>query len=128
MAEEASSGRSGYWKLFFYNMQEEALREKEPESKSVEKPKSAKVAKPKRRVAKQQPVVVSKPEVVRLPLRLSPVVEQPTAYSELAQTVPLPTATLYSISVYQNRAIIESTEQKRKHARRRAAVFLLLAA
>ena len=26
MAEEANSGRSGYWKLFFYNMQEEALK------------------------------------------------------------------------------------------------------
>ena len=26
MAEEASSGRSGYWKLFFYNLQEEALK------------------------------------------------------------------------------------------------------
>ncbi len=29
MAEEANSGRSGYWKLFFYNMQEEALRKHE---------------------------------------------------------------------------------------------------
>ena len=54
MAEEASSGRSGYWKLFFYNMQEEALRKDEQKqgksatqsagSRAPQKP----VAKPKR--------------------------------------------------------------------------------
>ena len=54
MAEEANSGRSGYWKLFFYNMQEEALKKHEqkqgeseaqsPSSRAPQKP----VAKPKR--------------------------------------------------------------------------------
>ena len=54
MAEEANSGRSGYWKLFFYNMQEEALRKDEQKqgksatqsagSRAPQKP----VAKPKR--------------------------------------------------------------------------------
>ena len=54
MAEEANSGRSGYWKLFFYNMQEEALKKHEQKqgksatqsagSRAPQKP----VAKPKR--------------------------------------------------------------------------------
>ena len=57
MAEEANSGRSGYWKLFFYNMQEEALKPHEQEQgkgtpqstsrrasqKSVAKPKRARI-------------------------------------------------------------------------------------
>ena len=54
MAEEANSGRSGYWKLFFYNMQEEALRkdeqkqgESEAQSPSSRAPQES-VAKPKR--------------------------------------------------------------------------------
>lgn len=38
MAEEANSGRSGYWKLFFYNIQEEALRKHEQKQReSAEK-------------------------------------------------------------------------------------------
>ena len=54
MAEEANSGRSGYWKLFFYNMQEEALKPHEQEQ-GKGSPQSASsrasqesVAKPKR--------------------------------------------------------------------------------
>ena len=54
MAEEANSGRSGYWKLFFYNMQEEALKPHEQEQgkgtpQSTSRRASQKsVAKPKR--------------------------------------------------------------------------------
>lgn len=54
MAEEASSGRSGYWKLFFYNMQEEALRKDEQkQGKSATQSAGSRasqesVAKPKR--------------------------------------------------------------------------------
>lgn len=54
MAEEASSGRSGYWKLFFYNMQEEALKkheQKQGESEAQSASSRASqepVAKPKR--------------------------------------------------------------------------------
>lgn len=54
MAEEANSGRSGYWKLFFYNMQEEALKSHEQEQgkgtpQSTSRRASQKpVAKPKR--------------------------------------------------------------------------------
>ena len=73
MAEEASSGRSGYWKLFFYNMQEEALKKHEqkqgeseaqsPSSRAPQKP----VAKPKRTRSRIVEEVVEAEEFEPLP-------------------------------------------------------------
>ena len=75
MAEEANSGRSGYWKLFFYNMQEEALKKHEqkqgeseaqsPSSRAPQKP----VAKPKRpRVRRVTPEAVEDFEPLPKPI------------------------------------------------------------
>ena len=73
MAEEANSGRSGYWKLFFYNMQEEALKKHEqkqgkgtpqgPSSRAPQKP----VAKPKRPRSRIVEEVVEAEEFEPLP-------------------------------------------------------------
>ena len=73
MAEEANSGRSGYWKLFFYNMQEEALRKDEQKqgksatqsagSRAPQKP----VAKPKRTRSRIVEEVVEAEEFEPLP-------------------------------------------------------------
>ena len=75
MAEEASSGRSGYWKLFFYNMQEEALKPHEqeqgkgsPQSASSRAPQKT-VAKPKRpRVRRVTPEAVEDFEPLPKPI------------------------------------------------------------
>ena len=75
MAEEANSGRSGYWKLFFYNMQEEALKKHEqkqgkgtPQSASSRAPQKP-VEKPKRsRVRRVTPEAVEDFEPLPKPL------------------------------------------------------------
>lgn len=73
MAEEASSGRSGYWKLFFYNMQEEALRKDEQkQGKSATQSPSSRapqktVAKPKRTRSRIVEEVVEAEEFEPLP-------------------------------------------------------------
>ena len=75
MAEEANSGRSGYWKLFFYNMQEEALRKHEqkqgkgtPQGASSRAPQKT-VAKPKRpRVRRVTPEAVEDFEPLPKPI------------------------------------------------------------
>ena len=73
MAEEANSGRSGYWKLFFYNMQEEALKPHEqeqgkgsPQSASSRAPQKP-VAKPKRTRSRIVEEVVEAEEFEPLP-------------------------------------------------------------
>ena len=75
MAEEANSGRSGYWKLFFYNMQEEALKSHEqeqgkgtPQGASSRAPQKT-VAKPKRpRVRRVTPEAVEDFEPLPKPI------------------------------------------------------------
>lgn len=72
------SGRSGYWRLFYYQMQEEALKEKEPavEVKAAEKPKLvAKTKKPQKPVVKveEEPVFAVPPfKPIKLPIPTPP--------------------------------------------------------
>lgn len=123
-------GRSGYWRLFYTKLQEEALKknDEKAESKSSKPSQATVVAKPKRikrRVAKVQRVELHAPEARSVPFVLRPVVEQPTSYDALANLGPLPTATVFSLEAYRNQVIIFPS---RKRARRRAAAFLLMAA
>ena len=125
-------GRSGYWRLFYTKLQEEALKknDEKAESKSSKPSQATVVAKPKRikrRVAKVQRVELHAPEARSVPFVLRPVVEQPTSYDALANLGALPTATLFSLEVYRKQVII-STTKSRKQKRRRAAAFLLVAA
>lgn len=78
-AQEEQTGRSGYWRLFFYQMQEEALRQyKEKTGKEVaepqvvtevvtKKPASKKIKKVKPVVVDEKPV--SKPLPIYQPVK-----------------------------------------------------------
>lgn len=83
MAQDTDTARSGYWRLFYYNMQEEALKKDEQvkgkaetESKS-ESSQAKPIAQPKPK-RKPEPVVTEEP----IPHLLKPVyrgaVEQPS--------------------------------------------------
>jgi len=129
IAGPTQDGRSGYWRLFFMKMQEEALKknDKKAEGKPSTAPQEAVAIQPKRRIAKVQRAKPHAPTVQRIPLVVRPVVERPNTYDALASLPPLPTATVFSLAVYRKQVIISST-QSRKQRRRRAAAFLLLAA
>ncbi len=134
-----SDARSGYWRLFFTNLQEEALRVDTQTSKvsaappanagaTVSKPKRKKVVKP---VRGQEPKVEDEPLIQSVPLRLSPVRALPTLQDAIKTLVPLPASTAFSHKVYQQSATVHSfaaARKKREQQRRRAAAFLLLAA
>jgi hypothetical protein len=124
------AARSGYWRLFFYQMQEEALKQYEENTGK----KVKKQDKPVEVVAETVPVVKTKRKkiVERIeepklpPLKLNPVVASPTAYDQLAELPP-----------WVFNAIIEQTNvidldyhrnKRRQRTRRRAAAFLLMAA
>ena len=132
-----SGGRSGYWRLFFTQMQEEALKQ-DAESKTTTerpvestKPAPEKVkakAKPKRKAVEK---AVNQPQPIEVPqFRLKPLYEQPNTYDALADLPPI-MLTTYSVATLKNQAIINLEHERlkrRKQARRRAAAFLLLAA
>jgi hypothetical protein len=134
------NARSGYWRLFFTQMQEDALNESNKtetvseESGSTQPHQTpAKVHRtPKRKKVKQSSVPKHEvrpktPSTFNLPI----VVANPSAYEQLAELPILPTIT-YSLSTYQQIGVIidlDSVRRKRRQrARRRAAAFLLMAA
>lgn len=127
-APPTQDGKSGYWRLFFMKMQEEALKKNDKETESKPVPAEVVAIKPKRvkrRIAKVQREELPAPEIKLAPFVLRPVVEQPNSYDALANLPPMPTATVFSLEVYRNQVIIS---KQRKQKRRRAAAFLLLAA
>lgn len=135
---ERQDGRSGYWRLFFTQMQEEALKEyeKKTEPKSdtgaVEPtPVEAKKAPAKKKPKRAEREVVDQPEPIELPkFRRKPIYQTPNTYDALANLPNI--ETLYqSVVSIRNTLIIDLEQQRiqrRKQTRRRVAAFLLLAA
>lgn len=140
--EETATARSGYWRLFFMEMQEEALKKtvKEEAKKAYEKTvgdsgklAASKVSTPPR---KKQPksVVPKKREKVEkptpiIPFRKLPTKLEPTVYDEL---VKLPEIAIeqYTFVIRANAVLynFEQEKQKRRKHRRKVAAFLLMAA
>jgi len=132
--QEETSGRSGYWRLFFYKMQEEALKSEEqiPEitEQHSEQPKPAKVAKVAKKIRKPYEVKEEIPEPIKLPpFKRKPVYTQPSAHEKLLALQPLPAPVRIRHNREDNVIQLNIEKIKRKQrARRRAAAFLLLAA
>lgn len=130
------SARSGYWRLFFYNMQEEALNaEKEKTTEKVDaggavaKKSVAKKEAPRKRTRipkAENSLRAAEPQEEKIPaFRLAPAVTGPSVYEQVQQLIalgPVP----YTKARHNNRERI--TKQRKQRARRRAAAFLLLAA
>lgn len=122
--EPTSDGRSAYWRMFFMQLQEEALKKpKSEEAKPVEATPAAK----KRRKAKVVPLLrqddFAPPSLP--PFRRIPIYTQPDSYDALAELPPL------SVQTYNEPVVIRLHQEqvkRRKQARRRAAALLLLAA
>ena len=140
--QAANEGRSGYWRLFFTNLQEEALKKDEPERRDSsqkvleETPKvvrKTKIKKSKRPVIRQPELrekVDSDTTIPNPPFRLKPIYDQPNTYDALRELEFLPYSVV-NLTRVENRVIINLNQERikrRKQARRRAAAFLLLAA
>lgn len=134
---DAGSGRSGYWRLFFTQMQEEALNagkqaEKSEEGVKAEQPTpTVKKRKAKRAETRPESKAPVEPRVVAEPppFRLRPIYTSPSTYEQLAA---LPRLVYDDFSAtYLHRKVISLEAERikrRKQARRRAAAFLLMAA
>lgn len=133
--QAANEGRSGYWRLFFMQMQEDALKKsvKEEVKKIVETtayevktPKKTVKKVEKRKVPNGEPV--AKPTPI-IPFRKLPTKLEPTVYDELAN---LPTIAieqyLFSIQATATLYNFEAEREKRRKHRRKVAAFLLMAA
>ncbi len=129
------TGRSGYWRLFFTQMQEEA--DKERDEKATKD--SGKLVAPEVVVAKvkkqPKPVVPKKRKKVEVkklapivPFRKIPAKIEPTAYDELAKLPPV-TVEFYLASMHMTTVIdMEDERRKRRKRQRKIAAILLLAA
>ena len=134
-APEAQDGRSGYWRLFFTKMQEEALRPEEEQKPVVDQPKEAveisveaKPAKKKKPPVKLVPLEKYEvPNFKRKPIYSNPI---PTAPSLAETLLQLPKIDFegWIYAAQRNAVIINLEHERRKRARRRAAAFLLMAA
>lgn len=130
-------GRSGYWRLFFMQAQEEALKDEKVvehtgrlvTSENVDRS----IAVQKKPTKKKKPVFTAPqnfdvPEIP--PFRRTPVYTTPSTYEQLANlprdTLAVEVRTLEG-KVYQFAQHL-AAKQKRARARRRAAAFLLMAA
>lgn len=133
----APDGHSGYWRLFFYNMQEEALNaekkktaEKVDAGGAVVKESVAKKETPRKRprgakVENSLRAAEPQTEAKSPAFRLAPAVTGPSVYEQVQQLVALD-PTKYTEARHNSRERI--TKQRKQRARRRAAAFLLLAA
>jgi hypothetical protein len=133
---DTPSGRSGYWRLFFTQMQEEALKEYEkktgaPVTKPVvpAEPVTAKAKTPKKPKRVEPEVKVETyPEVPKF--KLKPVYETPDTYDALANLPKVVLAselTALQAKIYDFQVHLDR-KQRQQRNRRRAAAFLLLAA
>jgi len=130
-----NDAKSGYWRLFYYKMQEEALKVGEKVVEKIEtEAKRDKVVllATKKKVLK--PRVEQEKDFIPEPLpkfKPLPVYAEPSAH-ELLSSLP----SLHNFTVFINRAetrlfslaVAREQKIKRRHARRRVAAFLLLAA
>lgn len=124
--------RSGYWRLFFTQMQEEALKQYEEKTgKKVEKMASVEAKK----TSKKKPLkVVKEVSEVEEPQSVSSFVAAPVKTSAsvgelLAKLPELPAANdPYILAVLSAKVVELRISKQRREQRRRAAVFLLLAA
>lgn len=124
-------GKSGYWRLFFYKMQEEALKTEEPASEATaqpaEQPRLAKA--PKKKARKPYEVKEQAYEPITFPPFIRKAVyTQPSSYEKIQGVEPLPAPVL----IRHNRDNVVQLNlekiKRKQRARRRAAAFLLLAA
>lgn len=130
-----SNGRSGYWRLFFTNMQEEALKKRDektngdsgklatPEVVASKSKKQPKPVTPKKR----EPSKVA-PKAPVIPFRRLPTKLEPNAFDMLAELPPLMVES-YLLSL-SSRVIINLDDERiqRRKKKRKLAAFLLLAA
>ena len=124
--------RSGYWRLFFTQMQEEALKQYEEKTgKKVEKLPTAEAKKP----IKKKPVKASVEEMVEdvaplpPPFTVAPVKTIASVGELLAKLPELPAANdPYVLAVLSAKIVELQISKRRRDSRRRAAAFLLLAA
>ena len=120
--------KSGYWRLFYYNLQAESLRAEEQKKKIKEASREAVKPKP---LKKPKPIVPAIKRVVPTeassePFVLAPVKTLPTAYDELIKLPPIQFAQIYWR--FTQLSVIISLDKERKRRRRKVAAFLLLAA
>lgn len=127
-----NDGRSGYWRLFFTQMQEEALKKRDEKKEPAEvvgtvtEIKTDKRTKVRKPAAPPKPAKVEKPLPV-IPFRKLPTKLEPTAFDELAKLPPL---ALETYARHLSGVIINlaTEKEKRKKHRRKLAAFLLMAA
>lgn len=138
IASDTSSARSGYWRQFFYNLQEESLKADEKPVPEVKQDKSEKtvVAMNARKPVKKAPrkveeVMPFEPEPLPA-FRRKPVYKTVTVQDELAA---LPTAKNFAVfanklenKVVQLAVQRERKQKQRRRLRRKVAALLLLAA
>lgn len=134
-ARLADEGRSGYWRLFFTNLQEEALKKRD--EKTTEPARQRPVVQATQPKDKKQPkpalpkrrkkVEVEKPLPI-IPFRKLPTKLEPTAFDELAK---LP-AIAFDLYIQQLTGVIinldEERAARRRSKRKKLAAFLLMAA
>lgn len=126
------TNRSGYWRLFFTQMQEEALKQYEEKTgKSVEKlpvtvdkkPTKKKQLKPVKEVSAEDDLLVPQPFVT------APVKTTTSVGELLSKLHELPPANdPYILAVLSAKIVEIQLSKRRRGNRRRAAAFLLLAA
>ena len=105
MAEEADSGRSGYWKLFFYNMQEEELKKHEQKQRE-EAPQSAS-QRPKK--SRSKPAVKATPSVEQRIVPEPP--SRPVKRVVVADPPELPSITPYLAVISAELRLMYQTSQ-----------------
>ena len=133
--QAANEGRSGYWRLFFTNLQEESLR-KESEKAAANSGKlaapevvvSAGKKQPKPDVSKRSTrIKAPQPAQSITPLVLAPVKTLPTVYEELAALPPL----IMEQVIWRGKGagVITSLDKElQRRRRKKVAAFLLMAA
>ena len=120
-----NEGRSAYWRMFFMQLQEEALKTEEP-AVAVE---AAEPVVELKKPSKKERLVRLLPKAEPTPLRIDPVLFSPSAYDQLADLPALPLRKHLSEASVRGIIDIEVERVKRrKVARRRTAAFLLMAA
>lgn len=131
--QAANEGRSGYWRLFYTQLQEESLKNEKADESTRIQPTPVTVAstgkkQPKSTVPKKRKVVKApKPPQSFTPLVLAPVKTLPTVYEELAALPPL----IMEQIIWRSKGtgvIISLDKERQRRRRKRVAAFLLMAA
>ena len=135
-AQAANEGRSGYWRMFFANMQEEALKKRDEKTDGDTGKRAAPEVVASKGKKQPKPVVPKKRKVVEaapsrapiIPFRKLPTKLEPNAFDLLAELPPL-VAESYLLAL-SSRVIINLDDERiiRRKKKRKLAAFLLMAA